>query len=141
MITQVTSQLHVGDWEDAARNHDNEYFDVIMTVADGSPYTGDIKFPLIDWPLERNMRMFPLALDVLNRLLDDDKRVLVHCIVGISRSPVLCMAHLITRHGYTAEDALRFLKEKRPIVNPIPYWIDVLKGLEISNGEKLRGLA
>lgn len=43
--------------------------------------------------------------------------LLVHCSAGISRSPSLCIAWLMTRKNYDFEDALQLLQKCRPIVD------------------------
>ena len=52
---------------------------------------------------------------------DQDARVLVHCSRGISRSVTLLLAFMVSAgvpHPMTAEEALEFVKQKRPRVNP-----------------------
>lgn len=44
--------------------------------------------------------------------------VLVHCAAGISRSATLLAAWLMFRRNWSAEEAIEFLRRKRPIVNP-----------------------
>ncbi|KAI0035337.1 protein-tyrosine phosphatase-like protein [Vararia minispora EC-137] len=47
-----------------------------------------------------------------------DARVLVHCMMGISRSATVVCAYLIAEHNMSAGDALTFTRSKRPIVRP-----------------------
>ena len=46
-----------------------------------------------------------------------DKKILVHCYAGRSRSASLVLYYLITRLDMTLEKALEFLKNKRSIIN------------------------
>lgn len=41
--------------------------------------------------------------------------VLVHCVVGISRSATLIIAFLMIKKGISAEDALRFVFQRRRV--------------------------
>ena len=52
-----------------------------------------------------------------NALFHDDK-VLVHCYAGISRSATIVMSFLMYKYGLSTDDALNFLRQVRPIVNP-----------------------
>ncbi|XP_069089041.1 protein phosphatase Slingshot homolog 3 [Pleurodeles waltl] len=47
-------------------------------------------------------------------------RVLVHCKMGVSRSGSTVIAYAMKEYGWSLEEALRYVKEKRPIVNPNP---------------------
>ena len=44
--------------------------------------------------------------------------VLVHCVVGASRSATIILAYLITKKKITLQQALAYLIDIRPIVNP-----------------------
>ena len=47
-----------------------------------------------------------------------NKRVLVHCVAGISRSPTLAMAYLMRSRSLTCDEAYKFVKQRRPSVSP-----------------------
>ncbi len=44
--------------------------------------------------------------------------VYVHCFAGISRSPSIVAAYLISTRGWTVEAALEFIRKERPIIDP-----------------------
>jgi protein-tyrosine phosphatase len=44
--------------------------------------------------------------------------VLVHCMMGISRSSSVCIAWLMSRKAMSYDDAYKLMKAKRPIVCP-----------------------
>lgn len=48
--------------------------------------------------------------------------VLVHCRQGKSRSATLVLAYLIAHHNYSAKNALVFLRTRRRMVSPNPYF-------------------
>lgn len=47
-------------------------------------------------------------------------RVLVHCKMGVSRSGSTVIAYAMKEYGWSLEEALRYVKEKRSIVHPNP---------------------
>lgn len=47
--------------------------------------------------------------------------ILVHCILGVSRSVSLVLAYLIRKHSYSLEQALALIRRKRPIVHLSTY--------------------
>lgn len=53
-------------------------------------------------------------------------RVYVHCAQGVSRSGLVVTAYLMYEHGWTAEQALGFLRSKRPVVRPNPLFQQLL---------------
>ncbi|XP_057704099.1 dual specificity protein phosphatase 13-like isoform X4 [Corythoichthys intestinalis] len=59
---------------------------------------------------------FKLASDFIHRGLKYDQgKVLVHCIMGVSRSATLALAYLMMRQHLSLQDALRHLVQKRAI--------------------------
>ena len=48
---------------------------------------------------------------------DKDSNILVHCFMGSSRSATLVVLYLMRNHHMTFEDAYKFIKNKRNIVN------------------------
>lgn len=48
---------------------------------------------------------------------EPDKKILIHCFMGSSRSATVLIAYLIKYQNYTRRDALSMIKSKRNIVN------------------------
>jgi protein-tyrosine phosphatase len=46
------------------------------------------------------------------------KQVLVNCWAGVSRSTTIVLAYLMYKNKWNVQDALTFVRSKRPIVNP-----------------------
>jgi protein-tyrosine phosphatase len=66
--------------------------------------------------------------------------VLVHCIVGASRSPTVVIAYLMNKWGMTLEDALAHLIAVRPIINPNVGFIQQLLEYELLLFKKVYSL-
>lgn len=64
-----------------------------------------------------------------NVLKVDNSRVLVHCHAGISRSASIVIYYLMKKYELSFEKALNFLKNKRMIVSPNPWYTYQLKNL------------
>jgi hypothetical protein len=67
------------------------------------------------------------TLDWLRRMVDilDEKQraeitTYVHCRNGVSRSGLLVVAYEMRKHNWTRDEALEFVRSKRPIVRPNP---------------------
>jgi hypothetical protein len=59
------------------------------------------------------------ALDALAALLRQGP-VYVHCVAAMERSPLVCLAWLVSRHRLTPEQALDYLMQTHPGTNPLP---------------------
>ena len=69
-----------------------------------------------------------LALTELSELITKGP-VYVHCLAGIERSPLVCMAWLIKKHNLTPIQALDYLMEIHNGTNPLPEQLSLLNFL------------
>ncbi len=53
--------------------------------------------------------------------------VFVHCVAGIERSPLVCMAWLMRRKGLSRLEALDYLMQVHPATSPLPGQLRVLE--------------
>ena len=84
----------------------------------GKPPVKLLWLPTVD-----NM-FFPMPIKTLNKgvraalpVIDDGEAVLVHCKSGVHRSVAQAACVLIAM-GYTADDAMQLIKEKRAVADP-----------------------
>lgn len=54
------------------------------------------------------------AAEFIHSFLDDKKRVMVHCMAGITRSSTVVAAYLIIHKKMSYEDAIKYIRSKRP---------------------------
>ncbi|KZT19312.1 phosphatases II [Neolentinus lepideus HHB14362 ss-1] len=64
---------------------------------------------------------------VHDALRDGNAKVLVHCAQGVSRSASVVCAFLIAAYGWTPQQAVQFVKEKRPSAEPNFGFVSQLK--------------
>ena len=57
--------------------------------------------------------------------------VFVHCMAAMERSPLICLAWLVTKHRMKPEKALDYLMQQHPGTNPLPGQLSLLKQLRI----------
>ncbi|CAG09402.1 unnamed protein product [Tetraodon nigroviridis] len=73
---------------------------------------------------------FRVAVDFIHRVLKNkDGKVLVHCIMGVSRSATLVLAYLMMRQRLSLRDSLRHLTQKRAIY-PNQHFLSLLIKLD-----------
>lgn len=68
--------------------------------------------PSIDW-LRR-------AVDFVDSNRRQGRTTFVHCRNGVSRSGLVVTAYLMLEHGWTRDEALTFIRSKRPLTRPNP---------------------
>jgi protein-tyrosine phosphatase len=74
------------------------------------------QIPLDDMPFSELAAFLPTSTSFLNDAFrDPNARVLVHCVQGVSRSASVVAAYLMVRSGWTASQAVQFVKSKRAV--------------------------
>ena len=133
--------------EDFLKNHqidlvisaltNEEYDDYMIGPLD---FDGLLWYRLVidDEPEEHIEMHFDFVHFVIKKALDANKRVLVHCSAGVSRSATLVAAHLMLEDCISTEEALNYIAASRPNINPIDAFRRKLKELElqIANGRR-----
>src|SRR4030095_12941232 len=94
-----------------------------------------MKMPLRDHPAEDITKELEIGYDYLTLMHSQGKKVLVHCVAGISRSAAFVIYYLMKSESLTLSDAFRLVKEKRQIVSPNQGFMTTLfrKQLEMEN--------
>ena len=65
------------------------------------------------------------ALALLEQLRAEGP-VFVHCVAAMERSPLVCLAWLVSRHGQSPQAALDYLMQVHPGTNPLPGQLKLL---------------
>jgi protein-tyrosine phosphatase len=79
----------------------------------------NVKHILADDYETYNIRQhFEEAFQFIEDALMKNGRILVHCAVGISRSPTIVIAYIMHRYGMSYQNAYQYVQSLRPIVNP-----------------------
>lgn len=141
----VTDRLAIGGFVTA---HEALPFDAILSMETHAPATvrelvqsGQVEYQwrsIIDgftWEEhDEIVARFDDAAALLNDWLSDDKRVLVHCFAGVSRSVTVVVWYLMRYQGMTWDAALEMIKQGRTMANPnIRFEI----ALRVANGEEI----
>lgn len=78
--------------------------------------------------------IIPKAMQYIDQFLHPSapkqRRVLVHCVAGVSRSTTVVCAWLMKTYGMDRDKALTFVKSRRSIVHPNDGFMNVLKQWE-----------
>ena len=71
---------------------------------------------LYDHPHDHLIKHVDKFIEFMND--NQDKNILIHCMMGISRSASFTIIYLIKKYSMTFDDAVKFVKNKRNIINP-----------------------
>jgi len=123
-MDQITSNLFIGDFLDSSgieklkEKEISVVFNVASEVTDKLPE--EIEYiwnPLIDDGTDTTERL-EQAIKTLEVLLSDNKKVLVHCMGGISRSATLIATFIAYDKNISFEAAIRAVQRYHPQANP-----------------------
>lgn len=125
----IVEGLYLGSREAAI--YDHEKFDIIINMEDKLYYNHikpyHFKCEDYNYPIEK---FFGETSKLIEDNLNENKRVLVHCTAGISRSTTIVLAFLIGRRNFTLENALILVHEKRPCIQPNEFFMEKLEDFE-----------
>lgn len=62
--------------------------------------------------------------------LNNNKNIFIHCFMGASRSATVVAYYLMRKHKYNVDDAIKFMKQKRNVVNPTMLFYEELNEIE-----------
>ena len=105
-------------------------------------YENEKMFSYLHLPLLDNMEEDPLKYmeksnEFIDNALKQKKKILIHCIQGISRSATILYMYLIAKKNYTLNNARFEVKQKRSILCPNIHLQKILKELSIKlHGEE-----
>lgn len=76
-----------------------------------------------DHPYVRLDIHFDRIADEIHSAISSGGKVLVHCVVGVSRSATLCIAYLMKHHKMSLFTAHEHVRSRRPIIRPnVGFW-------------------
>ncbi|KAF9780038.1 protein-tyrosine phosphatase-like protein [Thelephora terrestris] len=74
--------------------------------------------PVQDSEFENLLVQLPAACSFIQNAIDGGGKVLVHCVMGVSRSATVICAYLMMTRQLSVEKALGYLRDRRPQVHP-----------------------
>lgn len=125
-ISEITSQISLGSMDFTEKDLNQFGITHILNISNTEdPYYPGIKslfIPMYDGGSPYDGKMiddcFSQAFDFIKEAIDAEGKVLVHCHMGISRSATIVIAYLMKTQKKTYREVIKFVQEKRPIVDP-----------------------
>jgi hypothetical protein len=141
-MTEIIERLYLGSSLEARDKDwlDSKQITHVLNLAKELPeyFPGEYvykKLPMEDNESYKMCKHFDDILDFLD-LAVRQGTVLVHCMMGISRSATAVILYLMARKGLTCAAARRFVKTKRSFVSPNKGFITQLVNYEMLNLKK-----
>lgn len=132
MISKITENIFIGNADDAkSAPHITEAgITAVLNCAMDLDYQQraafTVKVGMIDGKGNKPTDLLT-AVRMLETLLENGHRVLVHCHEGRSRSPVVVATYMSKTKGMSIETALSELNKLRPLVDPNQHMIKLAK--------------
>jgi len=140
-MSEILDFLYLGNVDDAKNKNILKYLQIknIINVAKEYKHIHLKDFTCMEIPLRDNSSenisvYFDITSNFIEKCRQNNEKVLVHCIMGISRSTTIILAYLMKYNNMTLLDAYYFVKKKRSIINPNDGFIE-----QLLNYEKILG--
>jgi protein-tyrosine phosphatase len=124
-MNEIIDGIYIGDIYSASNYNNLEKNNIksivccVVGIDDLYPkYIDYLNLDLIDNCDENITRVFDVSNKFIESNIKDNKKILIHCIAGVSRSVTLLIAYLIKNYDYNPEKALEIIKKHRNIANP-----------------------
>ena len=114
------TEWNASDYDNLIRNNITHIINVSYEVDNFFP-DSNIKYlniRVLDNEKADLLKEFDRAFKFINEAREQQTSCLVHCKMGVSRSASICVAYIMKEESLSHDDALRFVKQKRPCVNP-----------------------
>jgi len=135
--TEIIDNLYLGNIYNAADSTmmDSIKIDTIINVSRNISNYFPSKFKYINIQIDDlNSEMFSdEVLEVIahmHRIMNSNKKLLVHCLMGSSRSATIVILYLIKYNKMSVDEAYKFIKSKRPTININTTFMDQLYKFE-----------
>ncbi|MEM0354217.1 MAG: dual specificity protein phosphatase [Thermoplasmata archaeon] len=137
-ISKLNNYIYLGSYEPAFNDSEdfkNLGIDVIINCAKEIVYPPTTKYVVEHFPLEDNedasmLEYMDDANKKINRYLKYGKKIYIHCVDGISRSPAILIYYLMSSKKLTFIKAYSLLKSIRPGIKINPKFERELKTVE-----------
>ena len=137
-ISKINNFIYLGSYVHPFM--DSEEFqklgiDVIINCAREVEYPLDSKYHIENFPIiDGNSISLLENIDQIDNKIDyylsKGKKIYLHCVKGMSRSPIILIYYLMMHKGFTYDRAHDLLKALRPVIDVDPEFESSLRAIE-----------
>lgn len=124
MAHEIISGLYIGNKDDATQ----DIWDFIVNCTPDIPISKkyinkSIRLDLVDFDGDNDnmIKLLPYTTEIINNKLKNNKKVLVHCTQGISRSASIVVGYLMRYCNLSYIDAVILVESKRKTMPKVLY--------------------
>ena len=128
-MNEIIDHIFVGTLEDAVQTASTYPDWIILCVLEQRPANEPacaIHVPLLEFspegPIVNQVRL-EIACDIIDNAYSNGYNILVHCQMGVERSPLTVAYWLATRYSLSLDEAYLLLQHQRPIVEVRRSWL------------------
>jgi len=131
-MSQILDNLYLGNLDDALNAPPDFVIVCVLEYQPPNEPNGAYRFPFLEGGLA-NVKVLDEFADFVDKLLSEGRKVLVHCAMGVERSPLAVVWYLHKKKGMSIPEAYAFVKSKRSVVADRTVWLpkSVLDGQRI----------
>jgi len=129
MASMITPRLYLSGYRAAGNTENLQALGIthVISIVDFDPNipnyipsANKLHIRLFDLETEDLLTYLPSTTDFITQALaeNESNKVLVHCMMGISRSATVVCAYIIVTEKMLASDAIEYVKKKREIICP-----------------------
>ena len=124
-MNYICDNIYLGDSVAASDEDFLKEYNISTVVNCAADYTSiykDIKFMELKLYDSDNQNLFPkfeIAYKFIKTNSKNNNNILIHCMLGMSRSSSLVIFYLMKERKWDFDTCYNFVKEKRPIIDPI----------------------
>lgn len=139
-MSEIISNLYLSSIYECNKLYDISNLIVNAAIEINHPSKKDLTVLNLNWmddlnqDININGNLFYI-IKIIDIFLNDNKKVIVNCYAGISRSSTIVIAFLIAKKKMSLNEAINFVRMKRNIINPN---INFIKQLSILESQLLR---
>ena len=121
-MSQILDNLYLGSLDDALNAPPDFVIVCVLEYQPPNEPKGAYRFPFLEGGLA-NIKVLDEFADFVDKLLSEGRKVLVHCAMGIERSPLAVVWYLHKKKGMSIPEAYAFVKSKRNVVADRTIWL------------------
>ena len=121
-MSQILDNLYLGNLDDALNAPPDFVIVCVLEYQPPNEPNGAYRFPFLEGGLA-NIKVLDEFADFVDKLLSEGRKVLVHCAMGVERSPLAVVWYLHKKKGMSIPEAYAFVKSKRNVVADRSSWL------------------
>eukprot|EP00271_Cylindrocystis_brebissonii_P012756 TRINITY_DN319_c0_g2_i4.p1 TRINITY_DN319_c0_g2~~TRINITY_DN319_c0_g2_i4.p1 ORF type:complete len:207 (+),score=50.81 TRINITY_DN319_c0_g2_i4:174-794(+) len=137
-MNEIEPGLFLGDCiaaqqRDVLLRHGVRHIVQVAEELGAPPFPQDFSYTLVDigdYAGEDIGSHFERCFEAMDAARAQGGAVLVHCVMGISRSSTIVIGYLMKRHGISLATAFAHVRERRPLIDPNSGFVHELERLE-----------